>query len=202
MLNLRKIAVTGGLSSGKTTVCRMFQQLGAYIVNADQITHQLLSSDTSLRQQLITFLGDAILTDGLIDRSKMAKVVFESPALLRKAEELIHPRVSERIEQEWQKAVSEQKYPLFIVEIPLLFEASMQHGYDASIAVVSEEAACIKRFCMSGEHGKAEYFSRASRQLPQSEKAKKAVYIINNDGTLPELKEKVASLYHVIGVTL
>lgn len=202
MLELKKIAVTGGLSSGKSTVCRMFQQLGAYIVNADQITHQLLSSDTALINQIISLLGDAILTDGGIDRSKMAKVVFTSPSLLQQIEALIHPKVVAEIERQWQAACKEGVYPLFVVEIPLLFEAGLDQGYDATIAVVANEKQCIDRFCMNGKHEKSDYFTRTSRQLSQDEKAKRAIYIINNNGSLDQLQEEVTLLYQSLGVTL
>ena len=93
MLKLKKIAVTGGVASGKSTVCRLFQNLGAYVVSADQITHELLASDNTLKKKVVSIFGHEILEGEVIDRAKVAKKVFSSPDLLYKLEALIHPRV-------------------------------------------------------------------------------------------------------------
>lgn len=198
MLGLKKVAVTGGVATGKSTVCRIFQELGAYVVSADQITHQLLSSNTSLKQQITSLLGDAIFSEGVIDRSKVAKIVFESPALLSKLEALIHPLVKAEVEREWQKAQTKSGYSIFVVEIPLLFEVNWELCYDAIIVVISNEEQSVQRFCLNGNHDKREYFHRMSRQIPPDEKAKKANYVIENNGSLEELKKKVISLYKLL----
>ena len=79
MLRLRKVAVTGGLSCGKSSVCRIFKELGAYVVSADEIVHRLLSTKTNLGQQVISLLGKEIITNGKINRSTIAKKVFNDP---------------------------------------------------------------------------------------------------------------------------
>ena len=76
MLTLKKIAVTGGIASGKSTLCHIFQNLGACVVSADQITHQLLSTHQPLIQQVISLLGEDILENGQIDRKRVSRIVF------------------------------------------------------------------------------------------------------------------------------
>jgi dephospho-CoA kinase len=195
MLVLRRVAVTGGIASGKSTVARFFQKFGAYVVSADQIVHKFLSSHSALEKQIISLLGNKILVHGFIDRKKMADVVFSDPKLLHKIEALIHPMVASEIARLWDEAaVSNHKYPLFVAEVPLLFEAEQDGWYDVTIAVVSPEEACIKRF--SG--GVNEYQRRQTLQFTQSQKAKKANFIIENTGSLEELEAKTASLYTLL----
>lgn len=189
MLKLPKVAVTGGIASGKTTVTSFFQKFGAYVVSADQIVHQHLSSNTALVKQVISLLGEQILYNGCIDRKKVADAVFKSPELLHKLEALLHPLVASEIERQWDEA-REKQYPLFVAEVPLLFESGQDKWYDATIAVVCPEELCKKRF--------AEYKRRAVQQYTQAEKAKKANFIIENTGSLEELEAKVASLYTLL----
>lgn len=181
MLKLRKVAVTGGIASGKSTVISFFQKLGAYVVSADQIVHQLLSSNTEVITQIKSLLGDQILHNGCIDRKKVADAVFKAPELLQKLEAILHPLVAAEIEHEWKKA--DGKYPLFVAEVPLLFESGQDSFYDVTIAVV---------------HPEPQMNERAARQFTQAEKAKKANFIIENTGSLQELEAKVASLYRLL----
>lgn len=189
MLTLAKVAVTGGIASGKSTVTSFFQKFGAYVVSADQIVHQLLSSNTALVKQVISLLGEQILHNGCIDRKKIADAVFSSPELLQKLQALIHPLVASEIKRQWEEARQKQ-YPLFVAEVPLLFESGQDKWYDATIAVICPEAICSGRF--------AGYKERAAQQYTQAEKAKKADFIIENMGSLEELEAKVASLYTLL----
>ena len=82
MLTLKRVAVTGGLSSGKSSVCFFFKELGAYVVNADDIVHTLLSTDTQLINKVKLLFGENVIVDGKIDRSKVAKIVFQLEGIL------------------------------------------------------------------------------------------------------------------------
>jgi dephospho-CoA kinase len=194
MLILRRVAITGGIASGKSAVTSFFQKLGAYTVSADQIVHNLLSSNTEIQHQVIDLLGNEIVTDGCIDRKKVASAVFSEPKLLHKLEELLFPLVDREIEKAWEEAAKTKKYPLFVAEVPLLFEAQQEGSYDATIAVVSSDEECQRRFTQGIE----EYTRRKKMQLSQAEKAKKAKFIIENTGSLEELEAKVASLFQLL----
>jgi dephospho-CoA kinase len=198
MLKLRKVAVTGGIATGKSTVCQIFQELGAYTVSADQITHQLLSSDRVLIQQIVSLLGDTVLSEGLIDRNKVAQVVFRSPVFLRELEKLIHPLVKAEIERQWHQAAQQKDCFLFVVEMPLLFEVGWEAWYDATVAVTASQEQSLRRFCAAAQRTEAEYFQRMSRLLPNDEKAKRATYVIENNEDLEELKKKVKFLYQLL----
>ena len=195
MLSLKRVAVTGGIASGKTTVIEEFQKLGAYTVSADHITHQLLSSNSELIKQVITLLGNEVLSEGSIDRKKVAKKVFRDPELLFQLEALIHPNVASVIERRWREVEKSQKHQLFVAEVPLLFEAAQDGWYDVTCAVIANEGDCKRRFCQGSGYDEEEYERRASRQLTQAEKAKKANFVIENIGSLDELKSQATTLY-------
>jgi len=118
MLKLKKIAITGGLAAGKTTVCQLFRDCGAYVMGADEIVHRLLSPHTRIGQEVIDLLGADILNDSQIDRKKVSEKVFPYPDKIRALERIIHPAVFDEIENEYQQIKKEGKYQLFIAETP------------------------------------------------------------------------------------
>jgi dephospho-CoA kinase len=198
MLKLKRIAVTGGLACGKSTVCAIFRDLGAYVVSADTITHQLLLSDTALIQKVCSLLGQDILEEGAINRNKVAKCVFESPKLLKQLEKVVHPAVQQELEKAYLEACRQKTWTLFVAEVPLLFEAKMDAWFDGVIAVAANEEACVQRFCLQNDCGPAGYYARMQHQMPPDAKEKRAAYIINNKGTLQALRSEVSALYQQI----
>ena len=193
MLKLKRIAVTGGVASGKTSVCRVFQELGAFVVNADAIVHELLSPNTSLGRQVIRLLGNDILIDGKLGRRMIADKVFENPEALHALEKLLHPAVLHKIEELYQAACHRGAYTAFVVESPLLFEIGQDKFYDMVVTVLADEAVSRERFCKAG-FNPGEYERRMKRQLLPREKARRADYVINNNGSLDSLREQVIGL--------
>jgi len=196
MLTLRKVAVTGGLSSGKTSVCHIFKELGAYTVSADEIVHQLLSPKTKLGQEIIHLLGQEIHRDGDLDRSVIARIVFSDEKKLLALERLLHPAVIEEIEKRYRQVQKEAKYSLFVAEVPLLYESENEYLFDHVVAVDADPKLCQKRFqAPSKKYPKDEFEKRMSRQWDPKEKAAKADFIITNNGSMSELKQIVKNLY-------
>lgn len=195
MLTLKKVAITGGLSCGKSSVCRSFKELGAHVVSADEIVHQLLSPHQRLGQQVIALLGDDIVVEGKIDRSIVAKKVFINRTLLNSLEELIHPLVLSEIEKQYQQIRNQGKAPLFIAEVPLLFEVSSNKFFDATIAVWANPEVCKKRFTETTGYGADEYEKRMANQMSADEKAKRADYVIINSGSIEQMHQAVVNLF-------
>jgi dephospho-CoA kinase len=197
MLGLQKVAVTGGLSCGKSSLCRFFGKLGAFTVSADEIVHRQLSSDTTLGQHIIRLIGSEIVLNHQINRSLIAKKVFENPALLHSLEELIHPEVRRELEQLYTEVSRQQLYPLFVAEIPLLFEVGGKKWfpYDLSVAVIADPQVCQERFLAAG-HSKEDYKQRIANQLSMQEKARRADFVIVNDGTLRQLYTQAKIIYN------
>ena len=196
MLTSRKVAITGGLSSGKSTVCHLFKELGAYVVSADEIVHQLLSPETTLGQQVINLLGNEVVKNGNFDRKAIAGRVFQNDALLRQLETLLHPAVDAEMKKQYDKI--KDKDSLFIAEIPLLFEAGYKTDwFDVIITVDAPEEVSKARFVALGG-SKEEYQRRMRRQLPTKLKSSQSHYTIYNDGDLDSLRSHVSQLYHVL----
>ena len=191
MLDLKKVGITGGLSSGKTTVCQFFKKLGAYVVSADEIVHKLLSPNTPIGQEVIRLLGEEILREDRIDRAQVAKQVFENKEKLKLLEKILHPAVLKEIEEEFNQVKNQENYSLFVAEVPLLYESEGHDQFDTVVAVVADRPIAKRRFKSSEE----EFEMRMTHQLTPEEKSGKADYTISNDQDLPALERQVAQLY-------
>lgn len=192
---VKKVAITGGLSSGKSSVCLFFKELGAHVVSADEIVHQLLSVKRDLGQQVIALLGEDIVVNGEIDRTMIAKKVFRNRALLRSLEHLIHPAVLSEIEKEYQEINNQGKSLLFVAEIPLLFEIDQEKKFDAIIAVWADQKRCQERFMAATGLGADEYDRRMANQMPPDEKARRADFVIKNTGSKELMQKAAANLF-------
>lgn len=186
---MRKVAVTGSIASGKTTVCHFFQELGAFVISADTIVHQLLTPSNPIGQRVIALFGDEIVVEGKIEREEIAKRVFRDPSLLTKLEKLLHPEVQKVIETTF-KQVSQHSFPLFVAEVPLLYEAGLESFYDAVIVVSANRDQARERF--KGN----DFEKRENRLIPLSEKILKADYLIENEGSLDLLRKSVIKTFN------
>lgn len=194
MLGFRKVAVTGGLSSGKSTVCHLFEIIGARVLSADAIVHQLLSPKTSLGKQLIGLFGNDVIKDGKFDRKAIASRVFSDAQLLKQLEEILHPAVYAEMKNYYHSIDNPQQSPLFVVEVPLLFESDYPDWFDTIIAVEAPEEQCIKRFEAIGG-SKEEFMRRMQHQLSTKEKSQRADYLIMNNQDINTLKQCVMQIY-------
>jgi dephospho-CoA kinase len=187
------IGLTGGIGAGKSTALAALQELGAATLSADAVVHELLAAP-EVRSALAGRLGERVIAgDGEVDRAAVASHIFENADDRAWLEGMLWPRVGARV-VEWRAEVGvEQPPPLAaVVEVPLLFEAGMEAAFDATIAVVADEELRAERAAARGHAAVAE---RAGRQLSQSEKARRADYVVRNDGAREELK---AELSHVL----
>ncbi len=187
MLKLRKIAITGGIASGKSTICRLLQKHQAYIVDTDTIVHQLLASDASVKEKITQLFGQEIETKGKIDREKLADKVFSDKQKLLQLESIIHPHVFQTIEKIYQKISPQGQYKYFVVEIPLLFETKKQKEFDFVICVNATDENIAKRKQMP-------VTQRAQRMLPLQEKIKLSDYVIENNGSIQELESQIIAI--------
>ncbi|MBI3901021.1 MAG: dephospho-CoA kinase [Chlamydiia bacterium] len=197
MLDLKKIAITGGVASGKSTVCRFFQELGAFTVSADAIVHDLLANDPYLGQQIIQKFGPELVRNGEIDRALLAQKVFAHPEQLDWLEKQLHPMVLQKIEELYSSVSKMKGYSSFVVEVPLLFEANWAPFFDVTIGVVADEKTCLLRWENKGNSA-ASYGLRAQRLLSQEKKASLAHFAIHNNSSLEELHKQAESIYRRI----
>jgi dephospho-CoA kinase len=138
---------------------------------------------------VISLLGNGILTKGKIDRKKLASIVFKDAKKLDALEKIIHPKLFEIIDQEYDRVKNEEKYNCFVVEMPLVQEIGKTREFDQIVAVISEETCAKKRFMED-----LSYDLRMARQWDLEKKVKYADYVIQNNGTMEDLKQNTLEM--------
>ena len=186
------VGLTGGLGSGKSTALAALGRLGAATISTDAVVHELYGSARVLDAVRERWGDEVIGPDGTADRAAIARHVFATPAEREWLEGLLWPLVGERV---WAFRVEQESADpapkAAVVETPLLFEAGMHEMYDATIAVVADEAVRAARAAARGHEAVDE---RAARQLSQDEKARRATFVVRNDGTEADLEAALSSV--------
>jgi len=182
------IGLTGGIGAGKSEALRACERLGAAVLSTDAVVHDLLGTD-ELRHLLSERWGERVLADGDVDRGAVAEIVFERPQELSWLESVLFPRVGERVAA-WRAELEQSETPpeLAVVEVPLLFEAGIEEIFDATVAIVSDEETRARR---AGDRDHRGVGGRQARQLRPEEKARRADYVVHNDGTLEDLERQM-----------
>jgi dephospho-CoA kinase len=185
------VGLTGGIAAGKSEALSAFERLGAATLSTDEVVHELLTTG-EVRDMLVERFGDAVATDGEVDRAAVAEVVFGDDEHRKWLEDLLWPRVGKRV-WEWRQEVESRNPapPAAVVEVPLLFEAGMEEVFDTTIAVVADESTRGERAGGRGHRGVEE---RTSRQLTQDQKAERADIVIRNEGSLEDLERELSSV--------
>lgn len=190
------VGLTGGIGSGKSTALAALERLGAATLSSDEVVHRLYET-AEVRDSVAERFGDGVLRDdGSVDRGALAQAAFASDDGRRFLEQLLWPRVGERMGQ-W-RAEQERRTPpprALVVEVPLLFESGLERGYDATIAVIADEALRRRR---AGARGHAALDEREARQLSQQEKAQLATYTVVNDGSEADLEAALSSIVEML----
>ena len=191
---MRKLAITGGISSGKSTVCQFLAQNDSYVVSADEIVHKLLVSDLNIREQIVQLLGSDVLVNGQISREAVAKKVFSDPETLKSLELILHPAVFHDIESQYQTVKDNPKYKLFVAEVPLLYETNNGGLFDYVAVVLANRDLCQKRFTDAKKGSHKAFEERMQRQMNPTQKAAKADFILLNNDNLEDLRQQVTQL--------
>jgi dephospho-CoA kinase len=190
-----KIAITGGAGTGKSTVARMFQELGAEVLDADRMAREAVAVGAPAWQELRRLYGpDFFNPDGTLNRSRLAHRVFTDPEERRRLDGLIHPRV----EAELQARVAElgrRGAPLVIVEVPLLFETGREGAFDRVIVVAAPEALQIRRLRGRDGRGEAEIRGILAAQWPLADKVARADYVVDNGRTRRQTQQQVKNIW-------
>ena len=174
-----KIGITGGIGSGKTTVCRIFEMLNIPVYYADDRAKWLMQNDPNLKEDILTLLGkNAYLPEGTLNRGYIGEKVFSDKKLLTKLNKLVHPAVF-LDGQNWFK---EQTTPYAIKEAALFYETGSYQQMDKMIVVTADREERIRRVMLRDRLERAAVEARMDKQLPEEEKVEKADYVIYNDG--------------------
>ena len=189
-----RIGLTGGLASGKSTVAAYLEELGAAVFDADAIVADLYRPGGRGARAARELLGDAVLdAEGRVDRAKVAAIVFTSPRRRHDLEARIHPIVRREIERRFSDA-SAAGAAVAVAEASQILEARTESEYDRVLLVVAPEADRIRRWEASGGDSD-DARRRIAAQIRPDAAATRATDVLVNDGTLKELRQKVADVY-------
>jgi dephospho-CoA kinase len=177
-----RIGVTGGIGSGKSLVCKIFQHLGAPVYDADSRAKIIMVNDAVLIQQIKDQFGDqSYLPNGTLNRDYLSKTVFNSPERLERLNQLVHPRVAADSENWFER---NKGVPYVVKEAALLFEAGSYKQLDKMIVVTAPEELRIKRVLARDKSRSEDEVRKIIRnQMPEKEKMERADFIIHNDET-------------------
>ncbi|MGD8353047.1 MAG: dephospho-CoA kinase [Pseudomonadota bacterium] len=193
------IAITGGIGSGKSTVRRIFEDLGAYGIDTDELARQVVEPGTEGARQLLEAFGPGFFdADGRLDRKKMAEEVFTRPESRTLIESILHPLIR-KAEKELIKEVRRQNPDvLAVVEIPLLAEGGRAADYDSVVLVTAPENIRISRLVASGRYSRNEARARMVSQVGDIERKKFADWIVDNGFDPDETLKQVKLIYSKI----
>ncbi|MCB1196079.1 dephospho-CoA kinase [bacterium] len=197
MKSLFRIGITGGICSGKNTVASILKELGCEIIDTDQIVHELYAKDELMRREIITvFGGKGLEPSGKINRKKIADIVFSNKNLLRRLNDIVHPRVRKAVDDLLVKLSKNKQIVCVAVLVPLLIENNRQNDFDAVVLVTADKETRIDRCIQRNSLTREEVIARMNNQLDDEEKRKFADYVIDNNGSLESTRESVKNMYN------
>jgi dephospho-CoA kinase len=196
------IGLTGGIGTGKSTVARIFEQLGAVVIDADAIVHELQAPGMPMLAEIAAAFGpELIRPDGSLDRPRLGDIVFRDPEARRRLGQIVHPAVGAEMLRRLA-AAREARARLVVLDIPLLFEgrkagsgSAALLAFDATVLVYARERQQVERQVARDGHEADEALRRVRSQLPIEEKRALADYVIDNSGSLADTERQVRELY-------
>src|SRR5215472_8356037 len=194
-----RVGLTGGVATGKSTVAGMFAALGAQVIDADQIVHELYRPGEGVHRKLVEHFGAGIVRpDGEIDRTRLAALVFDC-GRVEELNRIVHPAVFRR-QQEWiEQATKRAPDGVAIVETALILEAGGKDRYEKMIVVTCRPEQKIARYAqragIADAEAHAEVERRSKVQMSDAEKASFADYVIDNSGTLEAARQQTQKIY-------
>jgi dephospho-CoA kinase len=188
-----RIALTGGIATGKSHVLDQFRKRGVPCLDADLLTHGVESAGTEATQAIVARFGDVLAADGAVDRQKLAPLVFADPGARRDLEAIVHPAVYRAIAAGLRAFELLGGYPLAVVDVPLLYETGHAPDFDRVIVMACPPEVQIARLIERGMSD-ADARQRIAAQWPTDEKAARADFVIRTDGSVEETDEQVEAI--------
>jgi dephospho-CoA kinase len=203
-----RVGLTGGIASGKSTVGEMFVALGAYLLQADEIAHQLMQPGEAVYQEVVRHFGPGILDpDGRVNRPRLAEAAFGSggetdggpPSRVQELNQIVHPAVV-RKQEEWMEEVGRRDpNSIALVEAALILEAGAAESFDRLVVVACRPEQRIERWAhrlnVDQETARREVTRRMAAQFSDADKIKAAHYVIDNSGSFAETRAQVETVF-------
>jgi dephospho-CoA kinase len=188
------VGLTGGIGSGKSLAAQFFAELGALVIDADQLARDAIERGSDGFDELIATFGDSILSNGLVDRRALGELVFRDAEAKKKLEGIIHPIVRREFEEAVQSLEQDQ---ILIYEIPLLFETKAMERFDYIVTVEADMQLRKERLLKKGLRN-SEVESRIAAQASREERVSIADQVFENNGSEDELLRSVENLWELL----
>ena len=190
------VGLTGGVASGKTAVSEVLKEEGADIIDADQIARELVQPHGPAWNELVRTFGEEILQgDGSIDRKKLADRVFVDPNQRKLLNQILHPLITEEMDRRTREIGQKNPEAIVVIDAPLLIEVGYHRRADKVMVVVSTQAEQIERLKVRDGINSEEALRILSSQMPVEEKVKLADFVIRNEGSLAEVRERAKEVF-------
>ncbi|MCC7404410.1 MAG: dephospho-CoA kinase [Bdellovibrionales bacterium] len=191
---MKWVGLTGGMGTGKSTVAQLLRERGFAVVDADDLARRAVAANTEGFKQVVAAFGTEVVgASGELDRSRLGKFVFQRPDQLLRLEKIIHPIVRQLALAERDRLAQSGCHVAFY-DVPLLFEKNLENMFDEVILVYAPESAQVSRVVKRDRLSEAEVRARLAAQIPIEEKRRRADRVIDNSGTLEELRRQVQGL--------
>jgi dephospho-CoA kinase len=194
---MKVIGLVGGIGSGKSVVRGMLAELGAAVIDADRVGHEVYLPGTPGFDAVVARFGRGIVdAEGRIDRPKLGALVFSDPAKLAQLNAIVHPLIQAEIERRIAEERRREVAPAVIVEAAVLLEAGWDRLVDEVWLVVADREEILQRLSASRGLSRAESEARLARQMSDEERRKASTVVIENRGSVDELRSRVADVWH------
>ena len=190
MPKLFRVGLTGNIASGKSSVVAIWRELGAHIIDADVLAREAIAPGTPGEQRVRD-------TFGTVDRAALRDIVFRDSTLRKQLEEIIHPEVM-RLRAEREKRLAESGGGIVVNDIPLLFETGLDHGVDLIVLVDAPREERLRRIVQHRGIEHAEAVRMVDAQMPAGQKRTRADIVIDNDGSMENLRKKAEEAWRQI----
>jgi dephospho-CoA kinase len=191
------VALTGGIGSGKSTVARMFEDEGAYVIDFDHLARVVVEPDKPAWRDIVDYFGSEILSPNrTLNRSALAEIVFSDDESRKALEGFTHPRIFEESDALVKAIKRKDPFSVVIIDFPLLFELELNHKFDRVIVVYVPRAVQLKRIIHRDGLAREEAEKRLNSQVSIEDKRSLSDYIITSEGDLDDTRNQVRKVIH------
>jgi dephospho-CoA kinase len=195
---VRRVALTGGIATGKSHVRARFETLGIPTIDADMLSRDAVAEGTPGLAAIVQRFGrEVLLTSGALDRHALAAIVFADPAARRDLEAIVHPAVRKAMEA-WFATLDPARHPFAVADIPLLYEVGRDRDFDVVVVAAADPGTQVRRVMARDGATEAEARQRVAAQLPIEEKVARADYVIRTDGTIEQTDQQVEDVVRAL----
>src|SRR5512143_2592505 len=190
------VGLTGGIASGKSLVAKVFQDLGAYVIDADKIVHELLEPGQQAWEEVVKYFGpEIVFPDKTIDRRRLGEIVFNDAEKRAWLNQCLHPKVFESYQAQVRRVGNRSPHAIVVLDAALLIETGYHRGMDRVVVVYAEPEQQLERLISRNGFTREEALARIQSQMPLAEKRDFADYVIDNTGTRERTEQQAREVY-------